>query len=152
MSNLKKTELNIGEAVVQKDLFNFYGRSFHKYCWLDISKFEQTRFTETLKRCEATHIIDTRSNPVFRRPDFHTPQLLTFLEDNKIAYNSASLLKSNKAQRVIVKSILRDANISRMCCFFVFLHDSNEGTNSDKKRIKNFLNKIDTIQEYFIGY
>ena len=150
MSNVVKFPIEERHDAEQLDLFGKSKGAYHKYCVLDISNINQNILLGLLSRFEATHIIDTRELPVFRKPKFKTNEILDFIKNSKIEYFSihfselsSSLLETERTM-IEAHSILKRLNI-----VLIFESTSNENQMSE---YKNFFDRKRYAQEAILNY
>ena len=141
MSNLRQ---QIG------DVHRFGDGDFHKYCWLDISKLNQSQLVAIIHKYDITNVIDIRSYPVFRRPAFNSPQLMSYFKSSDILYNPISPLNIDKKNRSYIRNLIRNSKSFSQNYFFLFLFDSTGGGSSEKKRIIHYLDNAKNLQHFLI--
>ena len=116
MSNLRQ---QIG------DVHRFGDGDFHKYCWLDISKLNQSQLVAIIHKYDITNVIDIRSYPVFRRPAFNSPQLMSYFKSSDILYNPISPLNIDKKNRSYIRNLIRNSKSFSQNYFFLFFLSLN---------------------------
>lgn len=149
MSNIH--QLKTSKPVVQNDLFAHNGLGFSKFACLNISKINQCQLTDIVENFQATHILDTRKLPVFRKPDFHLPQLLSFLSKKKVNFLTMQSVSRREIDN-FVKQLLRFNKSRGKTINLIIIYSDESGSNyGNYTETKKSIYEIDNFQELYLS-
>jgi len=150
MSNVH--QLQFSNPVVQRDLFAHAGNKTHKFVCLDISKYDQCQLSNILVEAQITHIFDTRTFPVFRKPKFHYPQLFSFLSNNNISYSTITKDKDTKSLNSEITDFFNRCSYRGKLVSLIVMHDTLSQNNlTNLGRVRNSLNRNKSVQELYFS-
>lgn len=134
----------------QLDLFGHQRAAFHKYCWLDVSRLNQLHLINCTNRFQATHVLDARSLPVFRRPKFNIETLLCNFETNDISY--VSMFEQDVYESLEkTKNEVKMASVIRTKLNIILLYEASDASVYVSE-YKQFFENVEDTKEAILNF
>ena len=142
--------VNFFRGPKQFELFPNESLNFNKYFWVDYDELNQRKVLEITSKLRVTHIIDTREIPVFRKPEFHYPEL--FQKFNQLHVLYYPVWESRNVEKKII-----ECNMELTSCMMslskisvMLIHNAMSEISGQRDLIENYFPNTATLKEVSI--